>query len=133
MIEWRDSDGALANVDEKFWLPPPIHLYFFFPFTSRIFSEWKLMNFFRASSKNFFKSHTWTVLHKKIREYILFYLISRSQSMHGTNLMRAQSLTKEINGRHLPSKNSLFINIWSSTNIALVKWLENEIKSHCVW
>ena len=69
MIEWRDSDGALANVDEKFWLPPPIHLYFFFPFTSRIFSEWKLMNFFRASSKNFFKSHTWTVLHKKIREY----------------------------------------------------------------
>ena len=48
--------------------------------------------------------------------------------MHGTDLMRAESLIEEVDGRHLATKNPLFINIWSASDVAFIKRLEKEIR-----
>lgn len=50
-------------------------------------------------------------------------LVSWTESMHGTDLMRGQRFAKKVDGRHLTTKYSLFIQIWCSSDVTFVKGL----------
>ena len=62
--------------------------------------------------------------------FIATYFVSWSQAMHCTDLMRTQSLIEEVDGGHLAPENSLFVHIWSATNVTLIKGLEKRETCH---
>ena len=54
------------------------------------------------------------------------HFVSWSQAVHCTNLMRAEGLIEEVDGGHLASKNTLFVHIRCSSNIAFIERLKNK-------
>ena len=52
------------------------------------------------------------------------YLVSSTQTVHSTYLVRAKCFIKEVDSRHLAPENPFFVDIRCTTNITLVKRLK---------
>ena len=52
------------------------------------------------------------------------YLVSSTQTVHSTHLVRAKCFVKEVDSGHLAPENPFFVYIRCTTNITLVKRLE---------
>lgn len=53
------------------------------------------------------------------------YLVARSETVHGADLLRGQRLAEQIDGGHLAAEHALLVHLGRCAHVAFVKRLRN--------
>ena len=53
-------------------------------------------------------------------------LVAGTESVHRADLVRAEGLAEQVDGRHLAAKDALLVDVGSRTQVALVERLERK-------